>query len=33
MRQNIFKANFTEIEKYLERVDWNLLLSGEISDA
>ena len=33
MGRNISKANFTEIEKYLERVDWNSLLTGEISDA
>ena len=33
MRRNIFKTNFTEIEKNLERVEWNSLLTGEISDA
>ena len=30
-RRNIFKANFTEIEKHLERVD--SILTGEISEA
>ena len=32
-RRNIFKANFTEIEKHLERVDWNSILTGEIGEA
>ena len=32
-RRNIFKANFTEIEKHLGRVDWNSILTGEISEA
>ena len=33
MGRNIFKANFPKIETFLEGVDWNSLLAGEISDA
>ena len=32
-RRNIFKANFTEIEKNLECIDWNSILTGDISQA